>query len=308
MTIFRTGCGGGVLAWHGRLRVAGMGYRMRLDHQAGDGGGRRRSSPGGDGGGPAARQAGGAGSSSPRSPARSAAATPSPQAPYPNRDGKARLVRPGKINDPERTGYPACQRPLHPLVPRRGKAPARVRGISLASHLDDRRVASRMAAAGRTVLGAADITAQIQERSDSTAAQHGAAFALFADFIGGTRLGADRAGAPGRPAGRIGARVARQRPGHSVRRPRRRDQQLPSALPHRAHRDGRVAGPAVPRRRGPCHRQHPGRPRPGCPEPAHGHMRGRRPADARTQLPALGVSPAWPVLEPSGPAYWDHCL
>ena len=49
-----------------------------------------------------------------------------------------------------------------------------------------------------------------EERSDSTAAQPGAAFALFADFIGGTRLGADRAGAPRRPAERIGARVARQ--------------------------------------------------------------------------------------------------
>ncbi len=57
---------------------------------------------------------------------------------------------------------------------------------------------------------AVGISAQIEERSDSTAAQAGAAFALFADFIGGTRLGADRAGAPHRPAERIGARVARQ--------------------------------------------------------------------------------------------------
>jgi len=40
------------------------------------------------------------------------------------------------------------------------------------------------------------------------AVQAGAAFALFADFIGGTRLGADRAGAPRRPAERIGTRVA----------------------------------------------------------------------------------------------------
>ena len=67
-----------------------------------------------------------------------------------------------------------------------------------------------MAAAARTVLGAAGVTAEIHERSDSAAAQPGAAFALFADFIGGTRHGADRAGAPHRPAGRIGARVARQ--------------------------------------------------------------------------------------------------
>jgi RNA 3'-terminal phosphate cyclase (ATP) len=109
-----------------------------------------------------------------------------------------------------RLAVPACERPLRPLVSRRGKAPARVWGISLASHLDDRRVAARMAAAARPVLGTAGITAEIYELGDSAAAQPGAAFALFADFIGGTRFGADRAGAPHRPAERIGARVARQ--------------------------------------------------------------------------------------------------
>lgn len=108
-----------------------------------------------------------------------------------------------------RLAVPACEQPLRPLVPRRGQAPARVWGIALASHLDDRQVAARMAAAARTVLGTAGITAEIYELGDSTAAQPGAAFALFADFIGGTRLGADRAGAPHRPAERIGARVAR---------------------------------------------------------------------------------------------------
>jgi len=123
------------------------------------------------------------------------------------------MTRPGYVPAGQgiiRLAVPACQRPLHPLVPRRGKTPARVWGISLASHLDERHVAARMAAAARTVLGTAGISAQIEERSDSTAVQAGAAFALFADFIGGTRLGADRAGAPHRPAERIGARVARQ--------------------------------------------------------------------------------------------------
>jgi RNA 3'-terminal phosphate cyclase len=105
---------------------------------------------------------------------------------------------------------PPAARPLRPLTLRRGKAPARVWGISLASHPDDRHVTARMAAAARAVLDAAGISAEIDERSDSTAAQAGAAFALFADFIGATRLGADRAGAPHRPAERIGARVARQ--------------------------------------------------------------------------------------------------
>lgn len=101
-------------------------------------------------------------------------------------------------------------RPLCPLAPRRGKIPARTWGISLASHLDDRQVATRMAAAARAALDAAGISAEIEERTDGTAARAGAAFALFADFIGGTRLGADRAWAPRRSAERIGALVAGQ--------------------------------------------------------------------------------------------------
>ena len=121
------------------------------------------------------------------------------------------LVRPGYVpagGGIIRVAVPPTAGPLHPLVPRRGETPARVWGISLASHLGERRVPARMAIAARSVLAAAGISAAIQERSDSTAAQAGAAFALFADFIGGTRLGADRAGAPHRPAESIGARVA----------------------------------------------------------------------------------------------------
>ncbi len=123
------------------------------------------------------------------------------------------MIRPGYVPAGEgiiRLAVSPAVRPLRPLMPRRGEAPARVWGISLASHLDDRRVAARMAAAARAVLDASGIRAEVDERSDSSAAQAGAALALFADFSGGTRLGADRAGAPGRPAERIGARVARQ--------------------------------------------------------------------------------------------------
>jgi RNA 3'-terminal phosphate cyclase (ATP) len=121
------------------------------------------------------------------------------------------MIRPGYVPAGEgiiRVAVPAGMWPLRPLVPRRGRLPARVWGISLASHLDDRHVAARMAAAARTVLDAANISAEIAERSDSTAAQAGAAFALFAEFIGGTWLGADGAGAPHRPAERVGAGVA----------------------------------------------------------------------------------------------------
>ena len=124
------------------------------------------------------------------------------------------MIRPGYVPAGEgliRLRVLPARRPLRPLAPWRGEGPARIWGISMASHLDVRHVAARMAAGARAVLsnagaGIIDIT----ERSDSTAAQPGAAFALFADFAAGTRLGADRAGAPHRRAESIGARVARQ--------------------------------------------------------------------------------------------------
>ncbi len=123
------------------------------------------------------------------------------------------MLRPGYVPAGEgviRLRVPPARRPLHPLTPRRGEAPARIWGISLASHLDDRQVAARMATGATAVLKTAGISARIQQRSDATAAQPGAAFALFADFIGGTRLGADRAGAPHRRAEHVGARAAHQ--------------------------------------------------------------------------------------------------
>ena len=123
------------------------------------------------------------------------------------------MIRPGYVPAGEgviRLAVPAGARPLRPLVPRRGTMPARVWGISLASRLDDRHVAARIASAARTVLDAAGISAEIEEHGDSTAIQAGAALALFADFIGGARLGAACAGAPHRPAERIGDRVAGQ--------------------------------------------------------------------------------------------------
>lgn len=217
------------------------------------------------------------------------------------------MIRPGYVPAGEgviRLAVPPAARPLRPLVPRRGQAPARVWGISLASHLDDRHVAARMAAAARRVLDAAGISAQIEERSDSTAAQAGAAFALFADFIGGTRLGADRAGALHRPAERIGARVARQLlqevdSGATIDR-YASDQIIPFAsladgtstlqvpfITEHAETAGwlaslflraevRAAGHALVVR-------------PRRPVPAHGLTRGRRPAGPGTQPSALDM-------------------
>jgi RNA 3'-terminal phosphate cyclase (ATP) len=83
-------------------------------------------------------------------------------------------------------------------------------GVALASRLAERRVSARMAEAAREVLAGAGVTADIDTHDDETAVQPGAAFGLFAELAGGARLGADGAGAPGRPAERIGSRAAEQ--------------------------------------------------------------------------------------------------
>ncbi|HYH51242.1 MAG TPA: RNA 3'-terminal phosphate cyclase [Acidimicrobiia bacterium] len=84
----------------------------------------------------------------------------------------------------------------------------RVRGIALASHLADRDVSRRMADAAEKRLAKAGFDPDIHVIEDSTAAQPGAAFALFAETTGDALLGADGAGAPRRPAERIGKRAA----------------------------------------------------------------------------------------------------
>ena len=125
------------------------------------------------------------------------------------------IIRPGYVPAGEgaiRLAVGPARGPLLPLTPARGETRPRISGISLASHLDDRRVAERMAAGARAVLDRTDVTdaIDIAEVHDRTAAQPGAAFALFAEFTGGARLGADRAGAPHRRAEHIGARVAHE--------------------------------------------------------------------------------------------------
>ena len=100
--------------------------------------------------------------------------------------------------------------PLRPLVLERAGAVRAVWGIALSSHLRERQVSERMAAAARDLLAQHGIDARIDIRDDTSAAQAGATFALFAELDGGARLGADRAGAPHRRAEAIGIRVARQ--------------------------------------------------------------------------------------------------
>jgi RNA 3'-phosphate cyclase len=88
--------------------------------------------------------------------------------------------------------------------------PDRLWGIALSSHLEQRRVSQRMADAAQEVLVAAGHSASIEIINDASAVQAGAGLALFADVQGGARLGADGAGAPGRPAEAIGRHVAHQ--------------------------------------------------------------------------------------------------
>jgi RNA 3'-terminal phosphate cyclase (ATP) len=83
-------------------------------------------------------------------------------------------------------------------------------GIALASHLKERGVARRMAQSAQRILAAAGYPVTIELQDDATALQPGAALAVFANLVDGYRLGADCAGAPGRPSEVIGKRVASQ--------------------------------------------------------------------------------------------------
>lgn len=90
--------------------------------------------------------------------------------------------------------------PLRPVVQVERGSLERVWGIALASRLQQRMVAQRMAAAATRLLAAAGHRADFELIEDETAEQPGAALAIFADFTAGARLGADRAGAPRRSA------------------------------------------------------------------------------------------------------------
>lgn len=126
---------------------------------------------------------------------------------------RAEMVRPGYVPSGGgilRLEVLPTRGPLRPLVAEERGRVQRIWGIALASHLAQRRVSARMAAAARQTLAVAGLHATIEELEDTTALQPGAALAVFADLEGGTRVGADRAGAPRRSAEAIGARVALQ--------------------------------------------------------------------------------------------------
>lgn len=99
---------------------------------------------------------------------------------------------------------------LNPVVIEERGPVERIWGIALSSHLAERKVSHRMAEAAMERLVSAGYKAEIEIQYDTTAPQPGAALAVFAECRGGIRLGADRAGALGRPAEAIGRYVASQ--------------------------------------------------------------------------------------------------
>ncbi len=97
---------------------------------------------------------------------------------------------------------------LHPLdLGERGKV-KRVRGISLASHLQSQRVAERMAEECGRILGKNGYPVEFDFLQDETAAQRGAALLAWAETETGCLLGSDQAGKPGRRSEKIGQFVA----------------------------------------------------------------------------------------------------
>jgi RNA 3'-terminal phosphate cyclase (ATP) len=99
---------------------------------------------------------------------------------------------------------------LLPLILEESGPIEKVWGIALASKLQQRRVGDRMAQSAGELFTASGYNTKFQVIYDSTAQQPGAALAAFIDLVNGSRLGSDRAGAPGRRSESIGKHVARE--------------------------------------------------------------------------------------------------
>jgi RNA 3'-terminal phosphate cyclase (ATP) len=94
------------------------------------------------------------------------------------------------------------------ILPDPGRV-TRVKGIALASLLPERHVADRMARACEEDLRHAGLDCEIHRVGDSAARHPGANLTIWAESSRGCRLGADRAGVPGRRSEAIGHTVAR---------------------------------------------------------------------------------------------------
>lgn len=130
-----------------------------------------------------------------------------------------RIVRPGYVpsgkGEIELFVHPLTL-PLKPFVRKDPGKVKRVSGISLSSLLSDRKVSERMAERCQKRLKDAGLHPEIeivQDRRESpafeeTSVQPGACLALWAETDTGCRIGADMAGARGRPAEEIGEKTA----------------------------------------------------------------------------------------------------
>jgi len=121
------------------------------------------------------------------------------------------MIRPGYV--PKGQGKLVVEvvpsRSLKPLrLIRQGRIRA-IRGIAIASHLDERRVSARMAERCEQDLSRQGYDSGIDIQDDTTAVQRGAALAIWAETDTGCFLGADQAGKPGRRAEAIADHVAK---------------------------------------------------------------------------------------------------
>jgi len=126
---------------------------------------------------------------------------------------RARMERPGYV--PTGGGILSLQvKPLsgklRPVILDTPGSVIRLWGMALSSRLKDQSVSYRMADSVKRALGAAGHEAEVEVIYDESSLQPGAGLAVFADLSGGSRLGSDRAGAPGRRSEAIGKYVARQ--------------------------------------------------------------------------------------------------
>jgi RNA 3'-terminal phosphate cyclase (ATP) len=128
-------------------------------------------------------------------------------------EASVRMERPGYVPSGQGLWHlvarPA-QSTVQPLLLDRPGKVEKIWGIALSSRLKEQSVSDRMAASAKRALGEAGHHADIQVLYDDSAFQAGACLAVFADLSGGARMGADRAGAPGRRSETIGKFVARQ--------------------------------------------------------------------------------------------------
>lgn len=119
---------------------------------------------------------------------------------------RIQIMRPGYVPKGQgvlEVSVEPMARPLRALhMVERGEVEA-VGGVSLASHLQQARVAERMAEESQRLLQARGYKAKMEVLNDTSAAQKGAALLLWARTEKGCLLGADGAGRPGRRSEKI---------------------------------------------------------------------------------------------------------